>query len=621
MVVQNWHKILELRVLGGFFDGQVITFGPHLNCLVGGRGAGKTSIIELIRFALDAYPADLPARRKLEQHLTGILGNGKVRLTVETAGGQQYVVQRSLGDRAPRVSDRAGNPLALDLAGGLNFGVVIVGQSELESMAEMPAAQLALIDGKCPSFPFIKNEIRTCLNELAENRTALSGLIEECQALSERLAILPDIKERLQALAGDQLDHLLQRQRHRERERMFFDQLMRTVKQQLQQDKRRLAASQPEPVWDETAAPNQDILARALEISRETETAVRQLVSQAVVLQEKLLQQLANLMAGLAERHRAQEREDDRIQAGLPVKGLGEAVQERNRLTGLLLELERLVDRLAQKEQAQAVLLEQRQQIKHRLQQLQYNLYEQRLRVCQEYNNLLQPEIQVNLRQAGNTDKYREFLAAALSKSGMHYNRLTEQIVCRLSPGELAEILRHRDDRYLEQCCGIDKDRAQRLAGFLAAQLTPADLLALEDIWLEDLVEIRLQDGAAYKTLETLSKGQKCTAVLPLLLLEDYRPLLIDQPEDHLDNAYIFHTVVPALKKVKAGRQMIFATHNPNIPVNGEAENNLVLAADGCRGRVALQGDLSHPPVKDALNLLLEGGPEALKGRLVRYEY
>ncbi|MEW6065900.1 MAG: hypothetical protein ACOY3U_02990 [Bacillota bacterium] len=71
-----------------------------------------------------------------------------------------------------------------------------------------------------------------------------------------------------------------------------------------------------------------------------------------------------------------------------------------------------------------------------------------------------------------------------------------------------------------------------------------------------------------------------------------------------MDNSYIFHTVVPSLKKVKTGRQMIFATHNPNIPVNGEAENNLVLTADGCRGRVALQGDLNNRQVKDALNWL-----------------
>ncbi|SHE37370.1 hypothetical protein SAMN02745133_00287 [Desulforamulus putei DSM 12395] len=620
MSAMGWHKILELRVLGGFLDGQVITFSPHLNCLVGGRGAGKTSVIELIRFALDAYPEDYQIRKRLEQHITGILGNGRVRLLVETAGGQRYVVQRSVGDRAPRVTDQEGRLLALDLARGLNFGVVIFSQSELERMAEMPEAQLSLIDGKCPSYPFLKTEIQACLKELQAKRTELSRVIQESLELAERLAVLPEVKERLQALAGDQLDNLLQRQRAREREKTLLDQLVRLVKQQLQQDKWMLASPGLNPIFYDGENPNGDILEQALGIFMETDAEVSELASKAAALWENSLNRLENLMAGLADRHRAEEWEDERIQENLPVKGLREAMRERSQLSAMLLELEKLVDRLADKEQEQAALAEQRQQVKNKLKHLKDSLYEQRLRACQEYNNVLLPDLQVSLIPGGNTRNYREFLASALSKSGLHYNRLIDQIISRVHPGELADIIRHRDDRYLEQCSGIDRDRAQRVVQVLAAQLSPGELLALEDIVMEDLVEIRLKDGEEYKTTQVLSKGQKCTAVLPLLLLEDFRPLIIDQPEDHLDNSYIFHTVVPSLKKVKAGRQIIFATHNPNIPVNGEAENNLVLTADGCRGRVALQGDLSNRQVKDALNRLLEGGPEALKGRLERYE-
>ncbi|MEW6696096.1 MAG: AAA family ATPase [Bacillota bacterium] len=620
MSAMGWHKILELRVLGGFLDGQVITFCPHLNCLVGGRGAGKTSVIEILRFVLDAYPEDYSVRKKLEQHILGILGDGRVRLLVETAGGQRYFVQRSAGDRNPRVTDQEGRPLPIDPARGLNFGVVIFGQSELERMAEAPAAQLALIDGKCPSFPFLKAEMQACFKELAAKRTELSRAIQASQELAERLAILPEVKERLRSLAGDQLDHLLQRQRERERENSLLEDLLRQIKQHLQQEKRMLESPGLQPGFLTGDTPNGDLLGQALGVFREAGEEMAEIRRRAAGIWQNALQRLENMLTGLLERHQAEERADERLQQSLPIQGLQQALRERKQLSATLLELEKLTGILSEKEQEQAALAEQRLQIKDKLRHLKSCLIEQRLRVCQEFNAALQGDIQVSVTPGQNLTHYREFLASALSKCGLHYNRLIDQIIGRVSPGELADVIRQRDDRYLEQCTGLDRDRAARIVEYLAQQMSPEDLLTLEDILPEDFVEIRLKDGVGYKAGQVLSKGQKCTAVLPLLLLEDSRPLIIDQPEDHLDNSYIFHTVVPSLKKVKSRRQLIFATHNPNIPVNGEAENNLVLSADGCRGRVALQGDLNNRQVKDALNWLLEGGPEALKGRLERYE-
>ncbi len=65
------------------------------------------------------------------------------------------------------------------------------------------------------------------------------------------------------------------------------------------------------------------------------------------------------------------------------------------------------------------------------------------------------------------------------------------------------------------------------------------------------------------------------TAILPILLLDSANPLLIDQPEDNLDNRFIFETVVDSIHKVKTGRQLIFVTHNPNIPVLGDGTREL----------------------------------------------
>ncbi|MEJ7517623.1 hypothetical protein WL766_14235, partial [Staphylococcus pasteuri] len=66
--------------------------------------------------------------------------------------------------------------------------------------------------------------------------------------------------------------------------------------------------------------------------------------------------------------------------------------------------------------------------------------------------------------------------------------------------------------------------------------------------------------------------GQQCTAILNLLTLSNDDPLLVDQPEDNLDNSFITNNLVENTRKLKINRQFIFATHNANIPVFGDAE-------------------------------------------------
>jgi ABC-type bacteriocin/lantibiotic exporter with double-glycine peptidase domain len=98
-------------------------------------------------------------------------------------------------------------------------------------------------------------------------------------------------------------------------------------------------------------------------------------------------------------------------------------------------------------------------------------------------------------------------------------------------------------------------------------------------------VSIEVNVGTAtepnFKDAADLSSGQKCTALLPLLMARRDTPLIIDQPEDNLDNHFIYESVVEAIRRIKARRQMIFVTHNANIPVLGEAEMVIVLDSEG----------------------------------------
>lgn len=133
-----------------------------------------------------------------------------------------------------------------------------------------------------------------------------------------------------------------------------------------------------------------------------------------------------------------------------------------------------------------------------------------------------------------------------------------------------------------------------------------------------------------WRSLEQLSKGQKATAVLLLLLLESDAPLIVDQPEDDLDNRFISDGIVPKIRIGKQRRQFVFATHNANIPVLGDAELIAALEATGepgagvpAQARLAAGGvgSIDNAAVRQLVGEILEGGEAAFEMRRMKYGY
>ena len=107
--------------------------------------------------------------------------------------------------------------------------------------------------------------------------------------------------------------------------------------------------------------------------------------------------------------------------------------------------------------------------------------------------------------------------------------------------------------------------------------------------------------------------------ILPLILQHSGRVLIVDQPEDHIDNAFIADTLIVSVLARMANSQIIFSTHNPNIPVLGNADRVIQLSSDGRRGFPLLVSDLDDPSVIDAITTVMEGGAEAFKKRATFY--
>ena len=157
----------------------------------------------------------------------------------------------------------------------------------------------------------------------------------------------------------------------------------------------------------------------------------------------------------------------------------------------------------------------------------------------------------------------------------------------------------------------------------LLVQLTPTKRRELAALRCRDkyVLEFRMDDGR-YRLLEDLSGGQRVNLLLSLLLeTNDERPLVIDQPEDELDNRFLFETLLPVLKRLKGRRQIILATHNANIVVNGDADQVVHLEATANRGRVANSGAIEEPAIRDAIVRTVDGGEEAFRMRRLKYGF
>jgi len=124
------------------------------------------------------------------------------------------------------------------------------------------------------------------------------------------------------------------------------------------------------------------------------------------------------------------------------------------------------------------------------------------------------------------------------------------------------------------------------------------------------------------KTLgrDTMSFGERCGTILELVLHSGDHPIIIDQPEEHLDSKFIADRIVDIIRKQKINRQIVICTHNANIVVLGDSELVTVLSVNA-KGTCGSQDALESPNIRGKIYDVLEGGPEAFKKREQKYGF
>lgn len=619
------HRLRCVRVTGGFLDGTVLQFSEGLNCLIGARGTGKTTVLELVRYALDALPAAADSeRQRIERLVEANLGDGTIELAIETHEGLSYKVMRACGEEPVVVTaEGAATQISLRCAGGGVFRADIYSQNEIERIADQALSQLSLIDNFEPAqIATITAELRTLTSQLATNATTLLPLQDQIDSLNGEIAGLPAIEDKLKALGpitGHNAEAISQAQQAkslRQREGQTLDglwQFLREYDQQVETLEGQVASRTAQWVTrDLVAGPNGQTISSVKQMMLDGGAEIDDLLRHARSRLSRMQADLGEAGTSLQSVHAEQEvAYQELIQQDSAVRGQATERSNLERMKNDLLAKQRQRDALIEK---QAALQRQRNELLQKLSELRDQRYAVRASIAERINAALMPTIRISFEQSGHLGQYRAMLEEALRGARIKQGLVAQRIVERMNPGELVILVRKEDADALAQRTGISADQARKVVDALRNGET---LHALEVVELADRPRIELKDGEGYKDSAALSTGQKCTTILPILLLDSDTPLLVDQPEDNLDNRFVCESVVESIRKVKAARQLVFVTHNPNIPVLADADRVFVLESDGAHARKAAEGDVDE--CRDAIVNLLEGGEQAFRRRQERY--
>lgn len=253
--------------------------------------------------------------------------------------------------------------------------------------------------------------------------------------------------------------------------------------------------------------------------------------------------------------------------------------------------------------------------------------------VCAEVGARFHGRVVVQLQEQGRRKALEDWMLALRTKGVTQWwNSGGATSATGSSVREIADAVARGDGVEAARLCGVLR-MSDAVARSFLEQLAPwarqleARALRTPDRyqiqWVEggEAKNQRVEGGEA-KNLDDLSGGRKVAVLLALLLeSDDPTPLVIDQPEDELDNRFLNLTIIPALHRLKGRRQVIFATHNANLVVNGDADQVIALEADAQHGRVYASGAIEEAPVREAILRTLDGGETAFELRRTKYGF
>jgi hypothetical protein len=535
-----------------------------------------------------------------------------------------YTIERTVPN-PPIIKDEAGEVLTLSPS-DIMPGVEVFGQHEISELTKSREKLTLLLDRFVEHDHTLASRKSKLRLELERSRSRIGDVQRELKAMQDRLLALPSLEETQKRFKEAGLEERLKEKSQLVREVRIFANVeerlgpIRTFQQELV-DSLPLDSAFVSPKSLE-GLPNADILAEIeltlADLSKGLQTTATQIA--------KLLAIADAAMTGTKtkwETRRASiEEKYEKLLRELQKSKIDGA--EFIRLRQQIEELRPLRDKKETLNRDLATHLAHRRKLLSEWEDTKASEFRQIQKAAKKVTKKLDGRVKVEVTMAGN----REPLEQLLREVGGNLNAALERLRARdqISLPDFAQRCREGKEALIE-FYDFPSGSAERIA-----QYDPTLFMRIEELDLPATTKIELNtapegETPTWQTLEALSTGQKATAVLLLLLLESEAPLVVDQPEDDLDNRFITDGVVPIMRQEKRKRQFLFSTHNANIPVLGDAELILGLAAsgEGKEGQAKVSPEhmasIDSKPVRELVEEILEGGKDAFEMRRSKYGF
>lgn len=609
-------RIVGMHVDGGFLHMERYRLSNNLTCFIGGRGTGKSTALKCLAYGLGASD-DIAEYDNCPDCVVVYCLDGQ---------GILYRYERLKGTVEPTVKAReSGKTLDAPVD---SFRVEYYGQGALTEVARDPLANAQLFQTFLDRHTRLGDqEARSAelLRDLDENSSALRPLEQQAAARTGKASELDECNRKLQLAEDGHLKDIVAEQaaigaekalaRSLDEMRVFYQRGI-TLEGFLR-DYNAAAAGVGQLTGDARAAE------RLLAAKATIEATNAYLNEQQGAIAKRLrdsAKAIEGELKGLSAVHQELEQGVTEKAGELKKAGLTASLAELNNLIKRRGRLANEIAAIDQKAGELKRLRSERAKLAVQLDEVRTEIMRRRRDQVREINKHLARVIDdytvaVVYEEPGFIDDFLGCIRGAMQ--GQYFqDEMARKFCAATSPAELARLVRDGKSAEVAKIAGVGDAWARRLV----EQLSTLEVNhALEVIWKQPAPMIRVLTKAAPTRqipVKQLSDGQRHTILLTIAMLaESEVPLVIDQPEDDLDNAFIFTSVVRMLRDVKERRQVVLVTHNANIAVLGDAELLFPMRRSGERGTAFDSGSIDRSDTKAAVQKILEGGEIAFLRR------
>ncbi|WP_194768801.1 TrlF family AAA-like ATPase [Tamlana sp. I1] len=598
--------VKSISFKGGKLDGSTLHLNHSMNNLIGIRGSGKSSILEAIRYSLDIdltnhQNVDFEYKTNLVNALLG--SGGKITSVLIDDQGKEYVAEKILGDRTNIYKDG-------ELQLGLKPNAIVrkpiyFGQKDLSQIGDSLSTEYLISK-------LIGDRLLNKKREVEEKNQDILRIINELKKIDSKVARKADIeakqaelKIKIQVFKDNQIDKKLEKQISFEKDVNFIKRIDDFEVQIID-------------ALDEFIKENDSFDSYKKYVSKENTTDVEKII-QSLIEFEKIFDGLNDVLGKLIDKRLEFGKYDKEFQ--LKYNELKEEFSKIKRDINLpniqaddyvkyTKELDLSKAQLSELEKLSKKKKELETKLKQTLVSLQ-KLWHNEFEIVQEEIKKVnddQDSIKIAVEFKGNKQDFKSYLKENLRGSN-------------LSDIKIQNIVDSYND-----LIAVYED-LNNSNSVISSSLTDTQLHTFREYFnsnIEAFLTYRIPDKFEIiyrnRSLNEHSLGQRASALIIFLLtLRESDLIIIDQPEDDLDNQTIYNDVIKVLKELKNTSQFIFATHNPNIPVLGDCEQVVSCRYDSNIIETNL-GSIDDETIRKEIVNIMEGGKEAFNNRKRIYE-